>query len=94
MVVYPGVLPGQGRAFYADNEGHIIQYAAGWSLDGRILTFLSDTVPGQPRFRLTYTFTSPADVTIGFEIAMPGSPESFTPYLTGKARRAPGGLAR
>jgi hypothetical protein len=88
MVVYPIERPGEWRALFADNEGHVINYRARWTADGKRLTFLSDINTGQPRFKLTYRVVSVDQLEIGFEIAAPGSPDTFKPYLSGKARRA------
>jgi hypothetical protein len=87
MLVYPTERPTEWRALYADNEGHVIGYRARWTADGKKLSFQSDITPGQPRYRLTYTLTAPDEMVIGFEIAAPGMPDAFKPYLTGKARR-------
>ena len=71
-------------ADYWDNEGHRIHYAVSLEAPGK-LVFLSDVVPGAPRFKLTYAWTgeAPKQVAVGFEIAPPGSPETFKPYLSG-----------
>jgi hypothetical protein len=94
MVVYPTGPGDAARALYVDNEGHVIQYAATWSPDFKVLTFLSDAVPGAPRFRLTYQFQSASEVSITFEIASPDSPAAFKPYVTGRARRTAAAPAR
>jgi hypothetical protein len=93
-VIYPAGTGDAARALYVDNEGHVIQYAASWSDDGRALTFVSDAVPGAPRFRLIYEFHSSSDVAIRFEVATPDSPSAFKPYVTGRARRTTSAPAR
>lgn len=85
MVIYPGA--GKKEAVYWDNEGHVLRYTADLSADGKVLTFVTAPVASAPRFRLTYTKTSDTTVDIRFEIAPPQSPEGFTPYLSGRARR-------
>ncbi len=92
MVVYPGA--GKKEATYWDNEGHVLLYTADLSADGKTLTFVTAPVPSAPRFRLTYTKTSDATLDIRFEIAPPQSPEAFTTYLSGRARRAAAAPAR
>jgi hypothetical protein len=69
---------GQLKAFYADNEGHIIRYLMAEVPGGVALT--SEPTPG-PRFRLTYLRKSEALVTLRFEIAPPGKPDVFSTYL-------------
>ncbi len=75
------------RATYFDNEGHVIDYALSASPDGSRIEFLSAPRTGEPRFRLTYVVTSPEALKLLFEIAPPGHPESFSPYLESTARR-------
>jgi hypothetical protein len=58
------------------------------------LTFVSDAIPGAPRFRLIYELQSPSDAVIRFEIATPDSPLAFRPYVTGRARRTSAAPAR
>jgi hypothetical protein len=94
MVIYPIGTGNAARALYVDNEDHVIQYAASWSPDGKVLTFVSDAAPGAPRFRLVYAFQSASDVSIAFEIATPDNPDTFKTYVTGKARRTASAPAR
>lgn len=79
--------PGGTLAIYFDNEGHVIHYTAGFSEDGKTLTFLSDAVTSAPRFRLTYTQGKNGGLGIKFGIAPPGKPDSFSTYVEGIARR-------
>ena len=86
-VVYrtaPGSAP---RATYFDNEGHVIEYEVSASSDGSRIEWLSSPQLGQPRFRLTYTLTSPDALKLRFEIAPPDQPEKFSLYLEASARR-------
>lgn len=69
---------GQLKAFYLDNEGHVIRYAVA-SVPGGV-AFTSEPVPG-PRFRLTYLPKAQTTVTVRFEIAPPNAPEAFKTYL-------------
>jgi hypothetical protein len=75
------------RALYCDNEQHVIHYGVFCSADS--VVFLSDRIPSAPRFRLTYAKTGTDRVAIAFEMAPPGNPEAFSPYLQGSARRKP-----
>jgi len=75
------------RADYYDSEGHVIHY--GVTVDGPRITFVSDLAAGQPRFRFTYLVTSPSAVALTFEIAPPGKPDAFAPYIKATAHRKP-----
>jgi len=72
------------QAVYFDNEGHVIHYTVTLETSG--VTFLSDSSAG-PRFRLTYTGAGPDSTTIAFDIAPPGKPNDFSPYIRAGARR-------
>ncbi len=87
MIIYREPSDGPVRADYYDNEGHIIRYTA-TSPDNRIV-FISDPSPNAPRFRFTYTIAKPDELKIDFEIAPPGSPDAFKPYIQATARRKP-----
>jgi hypothetical protein len=75
---------GQLKAFYLDNEGHVIRYLISAGPEG--IAFTSEHGPG-PRFRLTYLRKSESLVTVRFEIAPPGKPEAFSTYLEAVTRR-------
>ena len=87
MVVYPAPDGRALEAVYFDNEGHVIRYEGAVSPDGRRAVFTSAARPGAPRFRLTYAAISPDLVDVTFEIAPPGAPEAFKPYVSGRSRR-------
>jgi hypothetical protein len=73
------------HAVYFDNEGHVINYTA--TLLNAGVIFVSDSSTAGPRFRLTYTPAGPDSVTIRFDIAPPGKPGAFAPYIRAAARR-------
>lgn len=87
MVVYAESDGKPDRAIYFDNEGHVIHYRAEFSGDGKSLTFLSDALPSQPRFRLAYTKTGDNALSFKFEISPPGKPDSFETYIQGRVHR-------
>lgn len=81
MVVYD-----EGRhADYWDNESHVIRYAVTASSDGCTVTFESPRSATEAAYRLTYTFKSADEASIGFQIAPPG--KDFGNYITASAKR-------
>lgn len=84
MVIH--VDAGHVKADYFDSEGHVIRYA----VEGRPgeVVFLSDIKPAEPRYRLTYREASATTLVGTFEIAPPGKPDAFAPYLSWNARRS------
>lgn len=85
MVVYPEGTA--ARAVYFDSEGHVIQYGVEFSAAGERITFISGAEPSATRYRLTYTKLAAEKVGIRFEMAPPGKPEAFAPYIEATARR-------
>jgi hypothetical protein len=83
MVIYR--LADAIRADYWDSEGHVIHY--GITVEKDHFTFLSDVQQGQPRFRLSYAITKPAAMSLVFEIAPPGKPDAFAPYIKASLHR-------
>jgi hypothetical protein len=83
MVIYPAAANAPLRAIFWDNEDHVIQYKV--TADGKSAVFVSEGDGSGPRYRLTYTSTGPAAISIQFEVAPPG--KDFQVYLQAPARR-------
>jgi hypothetical protein len=86
MVVYREGTPAATKAIYFDNEGHVIRYAVDSGAPGAV-TFVSEAQSDGPRFRLSYTKLPDGRLGGKFEIAPPGKPEEFKPYLEWTAKR-------
>ena len=84
MVIYSerGALKGD----YFDSEQHVIRYHVEPRGD-RHIVFVSDATPSEPRYRLTYTAGADGTLAGQFEIAAPGAPDAFKPYLSWTARK-------
>jgi len=86
MIIW--AIPGQGvRADFYDSEGHVIHYSVRSPAPGQAV-FESDETAGAPRFRLTYKLESSGVLHGGFEIAPPGAPQAYKPYLSWESRKA------
>ena len=83
MVIY--VDGDRVKADYFDNEGHVIRYVAE-TRPGEVV-FVSEIKPAEPRYRLTYSRQSATAINGRFEVAPPGKPDGFTPYLSWGARK-------
>lgn len=88
MVLYSNA-SGELRADYYDSEGHVIRYVGTTPAVGE-LTLVSEIESGAPRFRLSYKLGSDGLLAGRFEIAPPGKPDSFGPYLAWTARQRSG----
>jgi hypothetical protein len=75
------------RALYVDSEGHVIHYSVTASSDQKTIEFVSEALPSSPRYRLTYVKTGSDTLTLKFEIAPRGKPDSFSTYIEAKAKR-------
>jgi len=75
------------RAVYFDSEGHVIYYSVTVSADHKTIEFVSDASSSRPRYRLSYFITGDDALTLKFEIAPPGKPDSFSTYIEAKAKR-------
>ncbi len=75
MIVYRE--GGATKAFYDDNEGHVIRYDVNVSADKKKITLISEKAAGAPRYRLIYESLQPGLVKLSFEIAPPDKPEEF-----------------
>jgi len=69
------------KAFYVDNEGHVIHYNVTVSGDKMQIIFLSEAGPRAPQYRLTYEDLHAGAVKVVFEIAPPDQPGQFTKYV-------------
>ncbi len=87
MIVYVDVATKQLRAFYTDNEQHVINYAISVSGDAKSVTFLSDAQTGAPRYRLTYAVTQPDKMSVTLEAAQPDKPDQFQKIVEGVVKR-------
>lgn len=87
MVVYRDSDHAPPRAVYFDSEGHVIHYSVTASADHKTIEFVSEALPSSPRYRLTYFVTGGDALTLKFEIAPPGKPDSFSTYIEAKAKR-------
>ena len=85
MVVYPE--GPAASAVYFDNEGHVIHYGIEFGRAGGTVIFTSAAEAAAPRFRLTYNKLGTDKVGIRFEIAPPGKPDAFAPYIEAAAHR-------
>jgi hypothetical protein len=85
MVLY-ATDAGEIRADYYDSEGHVIRYSGTTRASGQLI-LVSEPAAGAPRFRLSYRLNPDGTLDGRFEIAPPGEPDSFGPFLSWTSRR-------
>lgn len=81
------------RADYYDSEGHAIRYAVSVPATGEAV-FLSDSIPGAPRYRLSYRLLPDGVLDGRFDVAPPGKPDSLANYLSWRSRKVSAPRAR
>lgn len=87
MVIFIDPTDKQKKAHYYDNEGHFIFYEITPGAGDKSIVLTSDAKTAGPRFRLTYELKESGLLDVKFEIAPPGKPNEFKPYMAGQARR-------
>lgn len=87
MVVYYDAQIHKVRAWYTDNEGHVIEYFVHPIGNEQTVEFISASNPGSPRYRLRYTPITPDSLRISFAIAPPDQLEQFAHYIEARVRR-------
>jgi hypothetical protein len=75
------------HADYFDSEGHVIRYVVQSPKAGEAL-FVSAAKPNEPRYRLRYSLRADGALEGHFDVAAPGAPDLFAPYLTWTAHRS------
>jgi hypothetical protein len=85
MIVYHEA--GATKAFYDDNEGHVIHYDVTVSPDKKQIVLLSEKREGASQYRLTYEDVQPGTVKLLFEIAPPDKPGQFLKYVEATVHR-------
>lgn len=75
------------KAFYDDNEGHVIHYNVSISADKKKIVLLSEKSAGAPQYRLSYENVAADTVKLAFEIASPDKPGQFTKYVEALVQR-------
>jgi hypothetical protein len=93
MVIYPDTGTKGLRAFYTDNEGHVIHYSVSVSADGNVVTLLGDADGSAPRYRLSYTTSAADKMSILLEMAQGAGEASFHKIVEGKMIKVATGKA-
>lgn len=89
MIIYFDPSTSHTRAFYCDSEGHIINYTASFSTDGKKLIFVGDRTGPGPQYRLTYDVIAPDQMTVELDMAQPAAPDTWQKIVAGKIRKLP-----
>lgn len=81
VIIYRSPGESSFRAFYFDNEDHVINYLVSFPQKPDAVTFETDPAQKRPRFRLTYELGADGTLKNVFLMAVPG--EEFKVYAQG-----------
>ena len=86
MLITPEADGSGADCMYQDSEGHVIQYAATWTDDGRGLELASVPSEDSPRYRQSWRLADADTLHVSFEFAPAGGAE-LAQYSQGALRR-------
>lgn len=86
MVVYREVKPVATKGAYFDAAGYYARYTITSSAPGQA-TFVSDVIPGFPRYRVSYSLLPDGRLSTTIEVSPAGKKEAFGPYLQWTSKR-------
>ena len=80
LVVYREVKPVATKGLYLDSDGYYARYTVTSSAPGQA-TFVSDVIPGFPRYRTSYAFLPDGRLSTSIEVSPAGKANAFAPFL-------------
>lgn len=86
LIITQEGVPAAIKGSYFDSSGYLGRYTI--TANGNQATFISDTYPKLPRYRLTYTGLPDGRLNAKLEVAPAGKPNAFANYLEWVAKKA------
>jgi hypothetical protein len=87
LVTYREVRPVATKAVYLDSDGYYARYTVTSSAPGQA-TFVSDVIPGFPRYRVSYSLLPDGRLSTTIEVSPAGKSNAYAPYLQWTSKRA------
>jgi hypothetical protein len=87
VVVYREVKPAATKALYLDSDGYYARYTVTSSAPGQA-TFVSDVIPGFPRYRTSYSLLPDGRLSTTIEVSPAGKANAYAPFLQWISKRA------
>lgn len=86
LVVYREVKPVATKGLYLDSNGYYARYTITSSAPGQA-TFVSDVIPGFPRYRTTYSLLPDGRLSTNIEVSPVGKSNAYAPFLQWLSKR-------
>lgn len=80
LVAYREVKPVATKGLYLDSDGYYARYTVTSTAPGQVV-FVSNVIPGFPRYRTTYALLPDGRLSTTIEVAPAGKANAFGPYL-------------
>jgi hypothetical protein len=87
LVTYREVKPVATKAVYFDSDGYYARYTVTSSASGQA-TFISDVIPGFPRYRVSYSLLPDGRLSTTIEVSPAGKSNAYAPYLQWTSKHA------
>ena len=87
LVTYDEVKPVAKKGIYLDAAGYYARYTVTSSAPGQA-TFVSDPIPGFPRYRVSYSMLPDGRLSTTIEVSPVGKSNAYAPYLQWTSKRA------
>ena len=87
LVVYRELKPVATKGLYLDSDGYYARYTITSGGLGQA-TFISDVIPGFPRYRTSYSLLPDGRLNTTIEVAPAGKAKAFGPFLQWVSKRA------
>lgn len=87
LVAYREVKPVATKGLYLDSDGYYARYTVTSGAPGQAV-FVSDVIPGFPRYRTTYALLPDGRLSTAIEVSPAGKANAFAPFLQWLSKRA------
>jgi hypothetical protein len=87
LVIYREVKPVATKAVYFDSDGYYARYTVTSSAPGQA-RFVSDVIPGFPRYRVSYSLLPDGRLSTTIEVSPAGKSNAFAPFLQWTSKHA------
>lgn len=86
LVTYREVKPVATKGLYLDSDGYYARYTVTSNAPGQA-TFISDVIPGFPRYRTTYALLPDGRLSTAIEVSPAGKANAYAPLLQWISKR-------
>jgi hypothetical protein len=92
LIAYREVKPAATKGLYLDSDGYYARYTVTSKAPGQVV-FVSDLIPGFPRYRTTYALLPDGRLSTTIEASPAGKASAYAPFLQWISKRAAAGAS-